>query len=274
VTPPTGDPGGFSGAFSLEDRVAVVTGGGSGIGRAIALTLSGAGAAVAVGDINDGWGEATCDLVREAGGRAVFEHADVARAGDYRSLVERAASDFGGVDILCNLGGPPAPFVDLCDLTEDQLDTVLSTHLKSIVWGCQAAVPHMSAERGGAIVNMASTAADKPSAGNGLYNLAKSGVISLTRVLALELGPRNIRVNAIAPGATLTNFSRRYFTDEDGQIDERRRDQWLQQMAGLSPLGITGTPEDQAWLVLYLVSQASRFVTGQVVRANGGWSMP
>jgi NAD(P)-dependent dehydrogenase (short-subunit alcohol dehydrogenase family) len=178
----------------------------------------------------------------------------------------------GRLDILCNLGGPPAPFVELTDVTDEQLDSVLSTHLKSVIYGCRAAVPLMAP--GSAIVNMASTAADKPSASNGLYALAKSGVIVLTRVLALELGGRGIRVNAIAPGATLTNFSRRYFTNDDGTVDEARREEWLERMAALSPLGISGTPEDQAWLVLYLVSPASRFVTGQVIRANGGWSMP
>jgi 3-oxoacyl-[acyl-carrier protein] reductase len=132
----------------------------------------------------------------------------------------------------------------------------------------------MVAGGGGAIVNMASTAADKPVPGNGLYTLVKSGVITLTKVLALELGPKAVRVNAIAPGATLTNFSRRYFTTEDGQVDEHRRQEWLRQMAELSPLGMTGTPDDQAWLALYLVSDAARFVTGQIMRANGGWSMP
>jgi 3-oxoacyl-[acyl-carrier protein] reductase len=131
-----------------------------------------------------------------------------------------------------------------------------------------------AASGGGAIVNMSSTAADKPAPGNGLYALAKSGVMMLTRVLALQLGNRGIRVNGIAPGATLTNFSRRYFTKDDGTIDESQREAWLERMAKLSPLGITGTPEDQAWLVLYLASPASRFVTGQILRANGGWSMP
>jgi 3-oxoacyl-[acyl-carrier protein] reductase len=260
-------------AFRLDDKVAVVTGAGSGIGRAIAQTFAAAGASVVVGDINDDWGIETRDRIIQAGGNARFHHADVGSSADYRSLIGTATDVFGGIDILCNLGGPPAPFVELSEVTDEQLDAVLSTHLKSVIYGCQAAIPSMVRRGGGAIVNMASTAADKPTAGNGLYGLAKTGVILLTRIMALELGGEGIRVNGIAPGATLTNFSRRYFTREDGTVDEDRRDAWLTQMAGLSPLQMTGTPQDQAWLALYLVAPAARFVTGQIIRANGGWSM-
>ena len=96
---------------------------------------------------------------------------------------------------------------------------------------------------------------------------------ALTRVLANELGPRGVRVNAIAPGVTLTNFSTRHFSDANGVVDEQRRTQWIDQMSGLAPLRTVGEAQDQAWLVLYLLSDAARFVTGQVVRANGGWTM-
>jgi 3-oxoacyl-[acyl-carrier protein] reductase len=127
---------------------------------------------------------------------------------------------------------------------------------------------------GGAIVNMSSTSIDIPAPGSGLYHLGKTAVAALTRVLAQELGPRGIRVNAIAPGVTLTPFSTRHFTGPDGRVDEQRRADWLATMAAKSPLGIVGEPLDQALLVAYLVSDAARFVTGQVIRANGGWSMP
>jgi 3-oxoacyl-[acyl-carrier protein] reductase len=98
-------------------------------------------------------------------------------------------------------------------------------------------------------------------------------VAGLTRTLALELGRHGVRVNAIAPGATLTNFSARNFTGEDGSVDEARKAAWIGAMSERSPLKMIGTPEDQAFLVLYLVSDAARFVTGQLIRANGGWSM-
>jgi 3-oxoacyl-[acyl-carrier protein] reductase len=267
-------PDQVAGAFRLDGRVAIVTGGGSGIGRSICETFAGAGASVVLADIDDDTGAQTVERITEAGGRAVFVHADVASRADHATLADTAVSRFGGLDVLCNLGGPPAPFVEMADMTDEQLDTVFSTHVRGVLYGCQAAIPHMKRVGRGAIVNMASTAADKLSPSNGLYVLAKSQVMVMTRMLALELGPSGIRVNAIAPGATVTNFSRRYYLDDEGNVDERRRDEWMAQMARLGPLPMMGAPEDQANLVLYLVSDASRFVTGQVVRANGGWSMP
>ena len=132
----------------------------------------------------------------------------------------------------------------------------------------------MRAAGRGAIVNMSSTSIDIPAPMSGLYHLGKTAVAALTRVLANELGPAGIRVNAVAPGVTLTPFSTRHFAGDDGQVDEERRREWLATMAAKSPLGVVGEPIDQALLVAYLVSDAARFVTGQVVRANGGWSMP
>jgi 3-oxoacyl-[acyl-carrier protein] reductase len=272
-TSSTGGPGDLAAAFRLDGRAAVVTGAGSGIGRQIARTLAAAGASIVVADIDDDAGIDTMRCIADAGGPAVFHHADVARRADHETLMQRAVDEFGGLHIVCNLGGPPAPFVALADVTDEQWDSVMATHLRSVLYGCQAAVPHLIGSGGGAIVNMSSTVADKPTARNGLYTLAKTGVVSLTRVLALELAEHGIRVNALAPGATLTNFSRRNFTGPDGTIDEARKAEWIASMAELAPLKTMGTPDDQAWLTLYLVSEASRFVTGQVIRANGGWAL-
>jgi 3-oxoacyl-[acyl-carrier protein] reductase len=259
--------------FRLDGRVAVVTGGGSGMGRAISLTLAAAGAAVVVGDINEVSGGETCASISDRGGRARFVRADVGERPDLEQLTQAAVDSFGALHYMCNLGGAPTPSVELLDVTDEQLDAALRGHLKSVLYGCQAAVPHLLRAGGGAIVNMASTAVDVPAPTSGLYHLGKSGAAALTRVLANELGPRGVRVNAIAPGVTLTNFSTRHFADAEGVIDEQRRAQWIEQMGNLAPLQMVGSAQDQAWLVLYLLSDAARFVTGQVIRANGGWTM-
>jgi 3-oxoacyl-[acyl-carrier protein] reductase len=260
-------------AFRLDGRVAAVTGGGSGIGRAVARILAAAGAAVAVADINDESGESTAEEIRAGGGRAVFQHTDVTRREDLDALVGIAVQAFGGLDIQCNIAGAPAPVRPMCEVTAEDLDSEFGITVRAVLYGCQAAAPVMQAAGRGAIVNISSTVHDQPFAGTGLYYLGKQAVTAVTRVLALELGPAGIRVNAIAPGVTLTNFSTRHFTGPDGAEDTERKRQWLAAGAARSPLGLVGTPEDQALLVLYLVSDASRFVTGQLIRANGGWTM-
>lgn len=260
-------------AFRLDGRVAAVTGGGSGIGRAVAQVLARAGTAVAVADINDAWGEATAEGIRANGGQALFRHTDVTCREDLDALVDTAVHAFGGLDIQCNIAGAPAPVRPICEVTAEDLDREFGITLRAVLYGCQAAARVMRAAGRGAIVNISSTVHDQPAVGYGLYYLGKQAVAAVTRVLALELGPVGIRVNAIAPGVTLTNFSTRHFVGPDGAVDEERKRRWLAEGAALSPLGLVGTPEDQALLVLYLVSDAARFVTGQLIRANGGWTM-
>ena len=259
-------------AFRLDGRTAVVTGGGSGMGRAISLTLAVAGANVVIGDIDEDAGTETAEMIHGCDGRASFVRADVCDPVDLQRLTQAAVDKFGGLQMMCNLGGGPTASIELLEVTVEQLDSAVDGHVKSVLYGCQACVPHMLKSGGGAIVNMASTAVDMPAPTSGLYHLVKTGVVALTRVLAAELGPRAIRVNAIGPGVTLTNFSRRHFSDADGRIDEDRRTEWIRQMSGLVPLRTVGSAQDQAWLALYLLSDASRFVTGQLIRANGGWS--
>ncbi len=261
-------------AFRLDGRTAVVTGGGSGMGRAISLTLAVAGANVVIGDINEDAGAETVEMIHGCDGRAAFVRADVCAPNDLQRLTQAAVDNFGALQMMCNLGGGPTDTIELLDVTAQQLDRAIDGHVKSVLYGCQACVPHMQRSGGGAILNMASTAVDMPAATSGLYHVVKTGVVALTRVLAAELGPSAIRVNAIGPGVTLTNFSRRHFSDADGVIDETRREGWIQQMSDLVPLRTVGSAQDQAWLALYLLSDTSRFVTGQLIRANGGWSRP
>ncbi|WP_326553213.1 SDR family NAD(P)-dependent oxidoreductase [Micromonospora sp. NBC_01813] len=259
--------------FRLDGRVAAVTGAGSGIGRAVAQTLAGVGASVVVADIDADRGAETVAAITDAGGQASFQRTDVSRRPDLDALVSAAVDRYGGLDIQCNIAGVPSLVRDLTEVTGADLDAEFAISVKGVLYGCQAAAEVMARRGAGTIVNISSTAADLPAAGYGLYHLGKLAVVGMTRTLALELGPKGIRVNAIAPGATLTNFSARNFTNPDGSVDEERKRQWLAGMAARSPMNVVGDPQDQALLVLYLVSDAARFVTGQLIRANGGWSM-
>ena len=132
----------------------------------------------------------------------------------------------------------------------------------------------MKAGAGGSIINVASGAIDAPTPGYGLYAITKAGVVMMSQTLATELGADGIRVNVIAPGATLTRFTDRHLRDDEGNLDTARYDGFVDRMKQLSPLGLVGEAIDQAWLMLFLASDASRFCTGQIWRSNGGQTIP
>ena len=141
-------------------------------------------------------------------------------------------------------------------------------------YGCQAALRVMTPQKSGSIINISSGAIDTPAPTLACYAMTKAAVAMLTKTLAMEAGQAGIRVNALAPGVILTNFSRQHFVDADGTVNEERLQQYKQRFGAMSPLGRIGTPEDIAWTILYLVSDAASFVTGQTIRPNGGVSMP
>jgi 3-oxoacyl-[acyl-carrier protein] reductase len=151
---------------------------------------------------------------------------------------------------------------------------MLAVNLKGVLFGCQAAGRAMAAAGRGAIVNMSSAVVDRPAAGFGAYATTKAGVAQLTKTLAVELGPRGVRVNAIAPGVIVTAMTERHYTRADGTIDTDARAARLAALRSVSPLDAVGEPEDIAYAVRYLLSDAARFVTGQVFRVNGGAMMP
>ncbi len=260
-------------AFRLDDRAAVVTGGASGIGRATAEVLAAAGASVSLGDVDEAGAQETAAAIVAEGGQAQARRCDVSRRGDVQVLVDEAADHWGRLDVLCNVAGVPADGL-LCDVAEEELDRLLAIHLKGTLFGCQAAVPHMRAGGGGSIVNVASGAIDLPTPGYGLYAIAKAGVTQLSQTLATEVGDAGIRVNVIAPGATRTAFTDRHLREPDGRPNPEKLEAFLARMREISPLGRVGEAVDQAWLVLFLASDASRFCTGQIWRANGGQTIP
>ena len=174
---------------------------------------------------------------------------------------------------MCNVAGIPSDG-PLEALSEAEFDRVVAVNVKGTLFGCQAAVRAMAPRKSGSIINVSSAAIDLAVPNYGLYALTKSAVAQITQTLATEVGAQGIRVNALAPGATLTNFTQRHLRREDGTLDPQRLEAFLAAMRSRSPLGVVGEPLDQARLVLYLASDASRYCTGQIWRANGGQALP
>jgi 3-oxoacyl-[acyl-carrier protein] reductase len=259
-------------AFRLAGRAAIVTGAASGIGAAIAEVLAAAGASVALADVDREGAEAVAQGIRESGAEARAFPCDVSKRSEVDALVTEAHTTFGRLDVLCNVAGVPSDG-PLASVPEAEIDRVLGINLKSTLFACQAALRVMAPQRSGSIVNVASAVIDAPAPGYGLYAISKAAIASLTQTLALEAGPIGVRVNALAPGATLTAFTRRHLRAPDGTLDAARLDGFVNAMRARSPLGRVGEAIDQAWLALYLASDASRFCTGQIWRANGGQAL-
>jgi 3-oxoacyl-[acyl-carrier protein] reductase len=259
--------------FDLSGQIAVLTGVASGIGKASARMLSAAGATIVGGDIDEAGAQTTADEIKADGGNAVVQRVDVTKRADVDALVDRAQADFGRVDIMGNIAGIPHNKM-VADCTDDDFERILAINLKSVFYGCQAAIRHMVPQGSGNIVNISSGAIDTPAPTLACYGMTKAAVAMLTKTLATEVGRNGIRVNAIAPGMILTNFSTHNFTDADGNVVPEKLEQYHKRASAMAPLGRAGEAEDVARSFLYLVSEAASFVTGQIERPNGGVSMP
>lgn len=257
-------------AFSLSGRVAIVTGAASGIGRAVAIRLAEAGAVVVCADLD---AERASDTARTIGARAVATEVDVADRAQVHGAVADTVAAHGRLDVMCNIAGIITS-ADVVDLEEGDLDRVLAVNLKGVLFGAQAAARVMRDAGAGSIVNMSSGAIDAPARGLAAYAMSKAAIAQLTKTLAAEVGPQGVRVNAIAPGLVETAITERHYRDASGSIDSERREATLAGMRAQSPLGIMGEPDDIAYAAVYLASDAAKFVTGQILRPNGGAMMP
>lgn len=266
---PTFDP--FE-AFDLSGKVAVVTGAASGIGEAAAVTFAAAGAHVALADLDEVGLQRVHDALRRDGHRCVALRVDTRQRDELFALVARTRDEFGRVDVMANVAGVGS-YGPLESVVETEVDRAFAINFKGPLFGCQAALPVMKAQGSGSIINVSATAINTPAAGVGIYAATKAAVAMLTQTLAVEAGPYGVRVNTIAPGFTVTNFVGGHLRDEHGQRDEAAFAEYLERMRTMSPLGILGDARDQAYLLLYLASDAARFVTGQIFRVNGGQSI-
>jgi 3-oxoacyl-[acyl-carrier protein] reductase len=258
-------------AFSLNGRSAVITGAASGIGRATAIVLAQAGASVMMGDIQqDGLAE-TAMLVEAAGGNAVIYRTDVSRRAEIDALAATTLESFGRIDIWVNCAGVMVK-TPLLEADEETLDRGIAINLKGVYWGCVAAGRAMQ-ERGGTIINISSGGGESAVKDMSIYCLTKAAVNMVTRSAAREFGPFGVRANAIAPGWIDTPMVAHAFQDADGKLDPVKRREIVSLRQQVSPLGLTGEPRDVALVALYLASDASRFMTGQILRPNGGVAM-
>jgi meso-butanediol dehydrogenase / (S,S)-butanediol dehydrogenase / diacetyl reductase len=258
--------------LELEGQVAIVTGAGRGIGRAVATELADDGAAVVVADLDKESAEATAEELREAGPRTVGIGMDVTRAADRLVMVDRALEAFGRIDILVNNAGIYREMSPM-EITEDHWDEIIGVNAKSVVFCSQAVLPTMLAGRGGAIVNVASIAAKGGAARGMAYAASKAAVISITSSLAKAHARNGIRVNCVCPGFVDTDMWA-MIDHEVGveQLGKQPRELWNELTATI-PLGRPAQPVDVARVVCFLASPRAGYMTGQAVNVTGGLIM-
>ena len=248
----------------LAGRVAVVAGGGRGIGEATSRALAAAGAAVAVVDVEPDRAAAVAAAIREAGGTALPLVADLRDEDACAGLITATADGLGGVDVLVNVAGGMTNLAEWRHLEQwstDEWDRVLHLNLRYVFWLCRAAIPVMTVRGGGSIVNVTSISGVFGAPNHSAYGAAKAGLIHLTKTLAVEHGRAGIRVNAVSPGAVATPAT-------DAVVSAERK----ATLAAATPLQRPGRPEDIARAVLYFASPMSDYVTGQMLLVDGGIS--
>lgn len=246
--------------MKLEGKVAIITGGGTGIGRSIALEFAKAGANIVVASRRLFILEKVVKEVEAVGRRSLCVQADISQKADVDNLVQRVMAEFGTIDILINNASVGDIEVPLLETSEDDWDRVISINLKGYFLCSQAIGKMMAEQEKGSIINIASVSAFRPPSDGGIYNIAKAGEVMLTLVLARQLASFNIRVNAIAPGMIRTGMTKAVWSNPDRL---RRLEDWI-------PLGHMGDPNDIARAALFLASEDSRHITGHTMVIDGG----
>jgi len=250
----------------LDGKVALVTGGGSGIGRATALAFAHEDAKVVVADMAVEGGEATVRMIQEARGEALFLKADVSKAGEVQALVRRTVETYGRLDCAHNNAGVGVVPVPTADVTEAQWDSTININLKG-VWLCMKyEIPQMLTQGGGVIVNTASILGLVGIPTAAAYVASKHGVVGLTKAAVLEYAQAGLRINAVCPGFIRTPMVERFV-----ELASRDNPHITEQVTALHPLGRLGAPAEVAEVVVWLCSDAASFVTGHTMTVDGGY---
>ncbi|MBI2219240.1 MAG: glucose 1-dehydrogenase [Candidatus Rokubacteria bacterium] len=262
----------------LAGKVAIVTGGGSGIGRGIVLALAREGADIAIPDIQIMNAEKVVDEVKALGRKAVAMRTDVTSSADVKTMVDRTREMFGRIDVLVNNAGMASPpGLPFTNNTEDDWDRAFAVNTKSVFLTCKAIAPYFIERKAGRIINIASIAGPLAAPTMPPYSVAKQGVITFTRVVAKELAAHGITVNAICPGVLWTDFwqklAQHIATTNPAFAGMTARQVFDKRVADIIPMKCDQQPEDIGWAAVFLASDEARYITGQALNVDGGCVM-
>jgi NAD(P)-dependent dehydrogenase (short-subunit alcohol dehydrogenase family) len=243
----------------FEKKVAIVTGGGSGIGAATAKLLAGDGAAVVIADMNTEGGQRTQREIEEAGGKALFHHTDIRDEASIKDMVARAVAEFGSLDVAANVAGVPQQPLDLADTTLELWDKVHAVNDRGLFLTLQAEIPEILRGGGGAVVNVTSLNGIHGFARMTAYGSSKFGAVSTTLTLASEFTSQGVRINGVAPGSIDTPML--------GTLPKETMDEFATQL----PIKRLGRPEEVAQVIAFLLSDDASYVSGVIIPVDGGW---
>ncbi len=249
--------------MKLAGRVAVITGGGSGIGRATCLLFAKEGAKVVISDINETLGTSVQQEIESSGYEAIFIKTDVSQANDIKTMIDRTLEHFGRIDILYNNAGIPQEFKLVEEIEEDFVDRIINVNIKGPFLGAKYAVPVMKKQKSGVILFTSSMTGVRPMPGTNLYATTKGAEVTMAKALAVELASYNIRVNALCPVAVDSPMLSSFIANEDKEAGKK-------ELMNKFPLGRLVTPEEVASAALYLASDDAQMITGTALQLDGG----